>query len=88
VADFARPKEIVLKLDVQGYEAVVLRGAANFPQRVNLVIEAIFCSLYSDRRRYASFAKFSSPRVAVSEAFGVIREATSASLRGFGLRAG
>lgn len=79
VADFAKPKEIILKLDVQGYEAVVLRGAGDFLNDVHLVIgETIFAPLYSGQATLRELCEIlERAGLRYREAFGVIREPTT-----------
>ncbi len=49
----------VLKIDVQGYELQVLKGATNFLKICNLVqLEVLFEPLYKDQAEFAELASF------------------------------
>jgi FkbM family methyltransferase len=68
--------DIVLKLDVQGYEGSVLRGAVNFLSRARIVIaETCFTPLYEGQATLGELCGILEPLgFRYREAFGVIRE--------------
>lgn len=71
--------EIVIKLDVQGYEASVLRGAASFLNRARAVIaETTFAPFYQKQASLGELCALLEPYgLRYREAFGVIRDRTS-----------
>ena len=72
-------EEIVVKLDVQGYEASVLRGAGSFLSLARAVIaETIFAPLYGGQASLGELCAILEPAgLRYREAFGVIRNPDS-----------
>ena len=83
LADWAASRsiadEIIIKLDVQGYEASVLRGAGDFLARPRLVIaETTFAPIYAGQASLGELCAILEPHgLKYREAFGVIRDGTT-----------
>jgi len=83
LADWAAEKvlapSVILKLDVQGYEASVLRGAGDFLQRVSAVIaETTFAPIYKGQASLGELCSILEPQgLRYREAVGVIRDLAS-----------
>jgi FkbM family methyltransferase len=83
LADWAASKtlvsDIVIKLDVQGYEASVLRGAGDFLRQARVIVaETIFAPLYKGQASLGELCALLEPfRFRYREAFGVIRDPLS-----------
>lgn len=73
-------REIIVKLDVQGYEAPVLRGAVDLLKKARVVIaETCFAPLYKGQATLGELCAILEPiGLLYREAFGVIRDARSA----------
>lgn len=71
--------DIIMKLDVQGYEARVLRGAGELLTRSRIVIaETTFAPIYSGQASLGELCSILEPHgLKYREAFGVIRDGTS-----------
>ena len=70
---------IVLKLDVQGYEASVLRGAQGFLSRVSAVIaETTFAPIYKGQASLGELCSILEPAgLRYRESLGIIRDGVS-----------
>jgi FkbM family methyltransferase len=83
LTDWAAPKSletaVLLKLDVQGYEASVLRGAQGFLERIFAVVaETTFAPIYKGQATLGDLCSILEPvGLRYREAFGVIRDPTS-----------
>jgi FkbM family methyltransferase len=73
------PPELVVKLDVQGYEATVLRGGVDVLRVARIVIaETCFAPLYKGQASLGELCGILEPLgFSYREAFGVIRDASS-----------